>query len=290
MKVFTGSGTGGAGAAVDSATRGLTSPKAIIFFTPFDQIEEVSRLLRKQYPDAEIIGTIGTKLYNGTIDDNNTVVIGFFDDAVVQAGLIPEVSKCPIAKFAEISRNIQKVSPGHDNTVCIEFTTGNEEALVTSFQTALKKNGIPLIGGTAFGNPAGKAALVSYNGHAYEDSAVYLLIKNTAGRILTFKENIYERDESSVLHFATKVDTKARGLVELDGRPAADVYSDELGISRGKIVESVFHHPMGRVVGDKVFISSQYDLKGNGELINYKRINRGDCIYFLKLGDYPSIE
>lgn len=43
-------------------------------------------------------------------------------------------------------------------------------------------------------------------------------------------------------------------MIELDGRAAADVYSNEVGVPKDKIVENVFNNPMGRAVGDEVYI------------------------------------
>ncbi len=85
-----------------------------------------------------------------------------------------------------------------------------------------------------------------------------------------------------------KVDVSRKALIELDGRPAADVYSAELGIPRDKIVDNVLVNPMGRAVGNQVFISSMNGMDTDGTLTNYKRINKNDCIYFLSLGDYKS--
>lgn len=36
-----------------------------------------------------------------------------------------------------------------------------------------------------------------------------------------------------------------KALVELDGRPAADVYNNELGVARSQIVDNVLVNPMG---------------------------------------------
>ena len=81
-----------------------------------------------------------------------------------------------------------------------------------------------------------------------------------------------------------------KALIELDGRPAADVYSAELDIPRDKIIDNVLVNPMGRAVGDQVFISSMNGMDADGTLTNYKRINKNDCIYFLSLGDYKATE
>ncbi len=87
-----------------------------------------------------------------------------------------------------------------------------------------------------------------------------------------------------------KVDVSRKALIELDGSPAADVDSAELGIPRDKIVDNVLVNPMGRAVGNQVFISSMNGMDTDGTLTNYKRINKNDCIYFLSLGDYKATE
>ena len=171
----------------------------------------------------------------------------------------------------------------------MEYCTGSEEKLVTTFTSCLETKGIHLAGGTVFGVPDGKSPVVAYNGELYEDACVYALIKNTTGKIRVYKENIYEKT-SAESHFATKVDVSRKALIELDGRPAADVYSAELDIPRDKIIDNVLVNPMGRAVGDQVFISSMNGMDTDGTLTNYKRINKNDCIYFLSLGDYKATE
>ena len=207
----------------------------------------------------------------------------------IRCGIITEASRCPVAGTTQLLKQIAEISPGTDDTVCVEYCTGSEEKLVTTFTSCLETKGIHLAGGTVFGVPDGKPPVVAYNGELYEDACVYALIKNTTGKIRVYKENIYEKT-SAQSHFATKVDVSRKALIELDGRPAADVYSAELGIPRDKIVDNVLVNPMGRAVGNQVFISSMNGMDTDGTLTNYKRINKNDCIYFLSLGDYKATE
>lgn len=290
MKTFIGVGTGSAADALEAATRGLDSPEAIIFIAPFDMVEEVSAMLWEQYPQIPSIGTIGTKFANGQVGDNNIAVLGLFSDAKVRCGLIEDVSECPVTAVGEIKKKIAEVSPGREDTVCLEWCTGAEEKLVTTFMSCLDEKGIGLAGGTVFGAPEGKASVVAYNGKIYENACVYALIKNTTGKVKVYKENIYKKQESNIHHYATKVDIERKALIELDGKPAAEVYSREMGIPKEKIVENVMKSPMGRAVGEEVFISSMMSMESNGTLLNYKRINKNDCIFFLELGDYREIE
>ena len=54
-------------------------------------------------------------------------VLGLFSDAKVRCGIIENISECPVVAVKDIERKIAEVAPGKDNTVCIEFCTGEEE-------------------------------------------------------------------------------------------------------------------------------------------------------------------
>ena len=289
MKTFIGTGVGQPEAAVHQAVQGLTSPSAILFMASYEHFKETASRLKELFPDTPCIGTIGTRLVNGQVNDSGLAVLGFFSDVKIRCGIITEASRCPVAGTTQLLKQIAEISPGTDDTVCVEYCTGSEEKLVTTFTSCLETKGIHLAGGTVFGVPDGKPPVVAYNGELYEDACVYALIKNTTGKIRVYKENIYEKT-SAQSHFATKVDVSRKALIELDGRPAADVYSAELGIPRDKIVDNVLVNPMGRAVGNQVFISSMNGMDTDGTLTNYKRINKNDCIYFLSLGDYKATE
>lgn len=289
MRSYVGIGNGNAASAVEEAVKGIGRPSAIIFLSSFERIRETAAIIADRFPEVPSIGTLGTKLANGEYGDDNLVVLGLYEDAKMECGLINDISLCPVASIGEIKDKVNKVSPGRGDTVCIEFCTNDEEKLITTFNSCLAPKGVKLAGGTVFGVPAGKKPVVAYNGKVFEDSCVYAIIKNTTGRVEVFKENIYEK-KTDKYHFASKVDTSKKAVIELDGRPAAEVYSAEVGVPKDKIVENVFNNPMGRAVGDEVYISSMMDMDSRGALYNYKRINKNDCIYFLSLGDYKQIE
>ncbi len=289
MRTFIGIGKGTPKTAVDEAVRGLSEPTMLLFIAPYQDIAEIATLLRERFPEVPCIGTIGTNLANGTVSEKNLALLGLFSDAKVSCGIISDISSCPLAEIKSFEEKVSQINPGREDTVCIEYCTGAEEMLATTLYACLKHKGVSMAGGTAFGAPDGKVGVVAYNGKVYEDTCVYALIKNTTGKIKVFKENIYKR-QSEQTHFATKVNIKNRSIIELDGKPVADVYSKEVGIPKNKIVDNVLKNPMGRVVGDQVFISAMKELRENGELLNYKRINQNDCIYFLELDDYRKQE
>ena len=289
MRSYVGIGKGNVKDAVRDAVNGIGNPSAIIFLSSFSQIRETAEILAQKFQGIPCIGTLGTKLANGEYGDDSLVVLGLYDDAKTECGVIRDISLCPVAAIGEINEKVNRVSPGRENTVCIEFCTNDEEKLVTTFNSCLEKMGVKLAGGTVFGVSDGKKPVVAYNGRVFEDACVYAIIKNTTGKVRVYKENIYEK-QSAQSHFATRVDVSRKALLELDGRPAAEVYSKELGVPRDKIVDNVLVNPMGRAVGDQVFISSMMGMEPDGTLVNYKRINKNDCIYFLSLGDYKETE
>ena len=188
-----------------------------------------------------------------------------------------------------MEEKVSKIQAGDNNTVCLEFCTNDEERLTTTMNVALEKARIPIVGGTIFGYPAGATGYAMLNGSLYPDACCYALIKNKSGKIRTYSENIFGPMDCARTHIATKVNLKNKELITLDGRPAADVYCEDAGVTRGELVDNILTNPLGRVVGSEVFISSPYAIGDGGSLINYKRINENDTIQVMELKDYEQI-
>lgn len=276
-------------AAFAEASAKLSDPKFILMLSSFEQLETASGLLDNKYPQVPKIGT-GTISYYGTdSSDKRLMLIGFGNDAEVEVGVIRNLSKVPMADVPSLMEKISKIQAGDSNTVCLEFCTNDEERLVTSMNVALEKARIPIVGGTVFGCPANMTAKVMMNGQLYPDACCYALIKNKSGKIRTYSENIFGPMEGAKIHTATKVNLATKEVITLDGRPAADVYCQDADVSRGQIVDNVLTNPLGRVIGDQIFISSPYVVGNNGSLTCYKKINENDAIQVLELKDYDAI-
>ena len=275
--------------AVKEAVAGISNPVGIFFQSPFSQIEGVTEQLAEKFPDIPIIGTGATTYYETEATDKLLVVIAFESGAVVKSGVLRYLSSSPLYDIMDLEKAVSDIRPGQTDTVCLEYCTNDEERLVTSMNVALEKAGVPLLGGTVFGTPAGQDSVVSVNGQIYKDACAWMLVKNTSGKIRTYSENIYAVPANAKSHVATKVNLQTKELISLDNRPAADVYSSELGVPRGGIVDNVFKNPLGRIVGDDTYIISQYEVTSNGGFMNYKIVYENDTICFLELLDYESI-
>lgn len=290
MKVFIGTGTSStAQTAVGQAVAGLSRPSLIIFSAGYDIFREAAKEIKARYPEAHSIGVIGTHLANGQVSETGIAVAAFGDEVRCIAGVVEGLSRCPAASIPEVLKQLRVLEPKADNSVCLEYCTNNEGRLVTTMNAVLETADMHMVGSTAFGAPPNSPSLVACDGKVYEDACVYALVRSDVGKVRVYKENIYYKAPGTPYHFATKVNTANNELIELDGRSACEVYSEELGVPRDSIVGNVFKNPMGRAIGDDVSISSMRELSPGGGLYNYKQINRVDCIYFLKLGDYRKI-
>lgn len=289
VKTFVGtSSRHEAKAAVEEACASIKNPKLLILFTSHDRLLEESELLMEKYPDTPCIGTSGTSFHNGRDMEQQLVVTAFLEGVEAICGVMEHISSMPLLGIKQVQEKAAKIAPGNENTVCIEFCTGAEEKMISTLQAGLAGKNIGVIGGTVYGYPADAVGAVSVNGKIYEDACAYVFIRNLTGKIKIYRENIYGRSSGSV-HIATKVDRKTRELIELDGRPTADVYSEETGIPKSKIVDSVLEYPLGRSVGDEIYIASMYAIGKNGSFVNYKQVNENDTIHILKLLDYEEI-
>ncbi len=275
--------------AVDEATREIVNPIGLIIMTDHGRLAEISALLSKKYPKAQSIGVSGINYFNTHYSDHNLIVTAITGDAMVDAGVMRNLSTCPAADIGILKESIRIINGNRDNTILLEYCTNDEERLTTTLNIALEDSGIHVVGGTEFGYPAGATPAVTVNGQLFPDACAYMLIKNTSGGVKVFSEIAYGAMEGHGMHKVTKVNLKDKQVYEVDHRPVASVYSNEMQVPVDKVVDNVLEHPFGRIVGDQVFIASQKELKDNNSLTFFKRLNVNDAVSILQLNDYDAI-
>jgi len=214
-------------------------------------------------------------------------------DILADAMLLENISQAPVQYVLEVQRKVCGLGVANLDTVCLEFCTNSEGKLVTTLTAMLAPLGVPLFGGSAFHTDAltdpETRFQVAYQGRTYEDACIALFLKNLHGRVMLFREIFYGVRPGAPMHLATKVDLSTRRLIELDDRPAADVYSEETGIGRGKILEHVLDRPIGRMLGSEVFVISMRGVEPDGAVDTVKTVNLNDAIYILDSEDYDRI-
>ncbi len=276
MKQFFGMSQSGN---LSEAVSGLTNPQFIMLFSNDAQFESHVKALEKLYPRIPSIGCVGMS-YDTRIAEKGVGVIAFQGEVSAAANALEEVSVMPVKYIRRLEEDIRRVSGTGSNTVCIDFCTGNDACVLTTMNTALKRSGISLVGGTV---DAGK---VSANGKVYRDAAVYAIVKNHAGRVKTYKENIYHQ-LGNYRFIASDTNREKYMIGALNGKPAKQVYESILHVTDQEILTQTFKNPFGKINGDDTCIISIKEVNGNS-LACFRQVNDSDVLILLELGDYKA--
>lgn len=273
MKMFNGKDSSGN---LESALRGLSSPKLIIMMSDAKGFEKNVGKLNELYPQVPSIACVAMG-YDRNICESGVVVVAFTEGVKVQTNVLEKVSTMPARYIDRLKNDIEIIKPGKDNTAIIDFCTANDAAVMTTLSGLISKYNIQVMGAT------GDAGKVAVNGTIYEDAMVYAVIKNEGGKVKTYKENIYAPKDNMQL-IASRTDKAKYYLGELNGRSAKQVYMELTGVPESGIVNQTFKNPFGKMIGDDVCIVSIKDVSGSG-LILYRQINDSDILTLLEMRD-----
>jgi len=213
--------------------------------------------------------------------ENGVGVIAFSGGVSATANVLEQVSLMPVKYINRLEQDIQKTGGTSQDTVCIDFCTGNDACALTTIYAALKRKGISLVGGT------GDAGKVSANGRIYQDAVAYGIVRNHRGRVKTYKENIYHQ-LGNYRFIASNTDKSNYILGSLNGKPAKQVYQSILHVTDKQILTQTFQNPFGKINGNDTCIISIKEVNGNA-LTCFRQVNDSDVLILLELGDYRAI-
>lgn len=265
---------------LEEAVRGLQSPQFIMLLSNDTQFEEHVHKLERLFPKIPSIGCIGMSYQTGVVE-NGVGVIAFSDGVTAAANVLEHASTMPVKYIQRLEQDMQAVGSSRENTVCIDFCSGNDACVLTTIHTVLRKRGISLVGGT------GDQGRVSANGRVYQDAVAYGLVRNLHGRVKTYKENIYHQ-LGNYRFIASNTDRANYVLGALNGRPAKQVYQSILHVTDQEILTRTFQNPFGKINGNDTCIISIKEVQGNA-LACFRQVNDSDVLILLELGDYRAI-
>lgn len=279
MRQFIGISAGGN---LEEAIRGLKYPELLILcVSEKEQFKSVVEQLEETFPNVPSIGCVGQSYGQTQVLEKGIMVTAFYDGVTAVTNLLTDVSTMPLKKIRQLEQDVSAVAPGKDNTICIDFCSGNDEMVLTTMSSVLSKEHISLTGGTAW------EGLVSANGVVYEDACAYAIVKNNKGRAKVYKENLYQPTDKRFL--VTKSIPSEYVICELDGKPAEKVYMDELGIGRQEFSNQTFKNPLGHCLGNEIYIVSIKESRGNGTFACFRKVNPKTTLSILQIGDIPQI-
>ena len=265
---------------LSEAVRNLDSPQFIMLLSNNAQFEEHVKALEKLYPGIPSIGCIGMS-YDTKVVENGVGIIAFSGGVSATANVLEQVSVMPVKYIDRLEADIRKINGSKQDTVCIDFCSGNDACVLTTLYTSLRGRGIQLVGGT------GDGGKVSANGKVYEDSVAYALVRNQNGRVKTYKENIYHQ-MGNYRFIASNTDRANYIIGSLNGNPAKQVYQSILHVTDQEILTQTFKNPFGKLNGDDTCIVSIKEVNGNS-LACFRQVNDSDVLVLLELGDYRAI-
>ena len=261
--------------------KGLQTPKLIILMSNPKQFEQHVEELEGLFPGIPSIGVVDM-CYDWKVTEEGVGVTAYTEAVEAAVDVIEQVSVMPAKYIGRVEAAINKVSPGSNNTVCIDFCTGNDACVLTTISGLLQQKKVKLMGGT------GDAGKVSCNGKIYEDACVFAMIRNLGGKVEVYKENIYRPTAENYRLVASKTDRSKYYIGELNGRPARDVYMNLLHIKQEDIANQTFRNPIGKINGKDTCIVSIKEVVGNG-LACYRQVNDSDVMTILEMQDYREV-
>ncbi len=262
---------------LQEAVRSISRPQLLMLFSNSEQFEKHVKELEELYPGVPSIGCIGMS-YDTQIVEKGVSVIAFTEGVLAAANVLEKVSVMPVRYIERLEKDVNSVKASQNDTVCIDFCSGNDACVLTTVYSVLKRRNISLVGGT------GDGGKVSANGRVYEDAVAYAVVKNQGGRVKAYKENIYKQMEN-YRFIASRTDKANYVLGALNGKPAKQVYQEILHVTEQEITTQTFQNPFGKLNGDDVCIISIKEVKGDS-LVCFRQVNDSDVLVLLELGDY----
>ena len=259
--------------------RDSSNPAFLILMSNAEQFETHVAELEELYPGVPSIGCIGMS-YQTSVTEKGVSVTAF-EGVEAVTDVLEQASIMPVKYISRVEKALQKINASSENTVCIDFCTGNDAAVLTTMYSILEKKKISLTGGT------GDGGKVSVNGTVYTDADVFAFVKNNGGKVRVYKENIYYPNPQ-YRFIASKTDRSKYTVGELNGKPARQAYQDTLGIREQDIVNQTFKNPLGKMNGDDIYIISIKEVVGNA-LACFRQVNDTDVLTLLQQKDYRDV-
>ncbi len=265
-------------------------PILIIFCSPEADFEFYAEEFHRDYPKATVLGVTSDVAYSDKgYGEGALVALAAFEGLEISSGTIFEIAHYPARYSESISNAMAKLSDT-ENTVCLAFSTNTdncEELVQDTFRKVLEKRKIPVVGATAGGGSSKRSNTVSLDGRVFSDATVFVLLKNLTGKVFVYKENVFKPTKNIVR--TTDVDCEERRVYEYDGSPAADVMKMLLGVPEEELNEAIHDHPMGRIVGDDIYITSSAPINEDRSITYYARIYNQTRLAILEPDDLDKV-
>ena len=293
VKALTGfSAAAEAAAAVAEACSSFdgTQPKLVLFYADRARFYELAKLMAARFPAAVTAGcTTYASLSAAGAVKGGLLAVAFIDGVSCRAGVIKQITHNPIKHTEQLSESVEALG-SLANTICLLYTPGRrrcEELVLDAIAEKLRERRVSVFGGSASMSDGENKTFVALNGSVFEDSSVFVLLRNDCGRIRLYRENIFKPTRH--IFTVTDADVPSRIIYSLDNKPIADVLAKALGVDKKDLPQTLPDHPLGRIVGDNIYITEHLGMTADGGISFYARAYNQTRIALLEPDDYRRV-
>lgn len=266
----------------------------LVYYTESQDVDVINTALRNAFPNTAIIGCSschGTMTEKGYIGGHSLAVWAVKDDhgafgtALLEVGDDSDVHQ--LAKQTLQNAIAQSGRPGElPSLIVLHATPGHEETILRAIHSELGVN-IPIIGGSAADEQVtGNWSLVG--GEKVITAGIGIGVLFPTARVSYSFHSGYAPVGPSAL--ATRVE--GRTLLELDGKPAIDVYADwyhsanGIEINRAELFAQSTLNPLGRQTGEihgmpYYTLSHPASVSALGGIEMFCNIQEGEVVHFM---------
>ncbi len=266
------------------------NPAQIIYFVDsgYDP-QRMAAAMREAFPDTACVGcSTGHEIFNGKFAERAVVamafdadVFEFFDHAVISRldadGKPNDPAKQVEEVFARFSAKLGRPMADleHDKYVGIALADGRNYYIEPVLERAGDLTSVTFVGGAASDGGHFAFTPLLCDGGMHND-AVILVLAKPRGRFSLVKTEGLDLQEG--IFTVTGADEEKRLVTHLDGRPAADVYREAIGIAGNDGIDLfgvLDQWPFGLMAGDMPFLRVVVEVLPDGALRFLNSVKEG---------------
>lgn len=259
-------------------------PDLVIAFVSMKQeVSVVVSALQARFAGSLVVGcTTAGEILDGDRGTGSLIVSALKTPGVRWAATLmrdlrgtPNVGGTVARLCGELGCDLETYTPNtYFAMLLIDGMSGREEMISAALSEALC--GIPLVGGSAADGLAFQRTQVFANGEVDSNAAVVILAHTNNGFDL-LKHQHYARTPRSFV--VTSAVAAQRRVNEFDGRPAAEVYAELLGVTPEQIAGTVnpitFMNPVLFSCNGDVYVRSVQRVDPDGSMLFHSAIDEG---------------
>lgn len=265
-------------------------PKLVLFSSSTEDFEYVAPNIASRFPATIVMGSSSyINFCSEGYSLHGVSAIAVYEGIDCSCGVIHDIKTYPLKSANVVSETLSELG-STENVCCIEYTPAFdncEEIIQDTFRIALAGVCVPVIGSSAGAPNGSKSSYVSLNGRIFDESCVFVMIRNLNGPIHVFKENLFK--PTGECYKATDVDCDERAVYEYDSRPASSVVANALHVSVDQLQDVLLMHPVGRVVKDDIYITEVDRVFPDGRITYFSRIYNNCYVQQLELEDMEMV-